>query len=92
MESNFESELIVKFPFPFFLTDTVANRVVYNRHKERVGLDGYVALLSSVTNAGKNWDLLLNITNGGLYFNEISCTDSLHCWAVLEGVDSLANG
>eukprot|EP00339_Tiarina_fusa_P023281 CAMPEP_0117029610 /NCGR_PEP_ID=MMETSP0472-20121206/21426_1 /TAXON_ID=693140 ORGANISM="Tiarina fusus, Strain LIS" /NCGR_SAMPLE_ID=MMETSP0472 /ASSEMBLY_ACC=CAM_ASM_000603 /LENGTH=368 /DNA_ID=CAMNT_0004737423 /DNA_START=90 /DNA_END=1196 /DNA_ORIENTATION=+ len=74
--------------------DATHQRVNFIKREDRaeeVDISGYVAILSAVTNEAKDWKILLNQTNAGLYFNEISCTDSNNCWAVLEGIDGFGN-
>jgi len=50
--------------------------------------DGYSGLISLVKDEGRTWTTLVNITNNGFYFNEISCVDQNNCWAVTEGVNT----
>lgn len=60
-----------------------------NKAKEAAAAtDGYSGLILAVTNEGRDWKTLVNITNEGFYFNEISCADQNNCWAVTEGVDA----
>jgi photosystem II stability/assembly factor-like uncharacterized protein len=86
--------------FPTSNTDTfsvprrISKHLVYNGTsiqikpdlKKRVGTDdGYQGVIMMATNAASNWQLMVNLTNMGLYFNQISCTDQNNCWAVCEG-------
>merc|ERR1711974_73690 len=71
--------------------NTLTNRYEINLDKAKMDnpiLDGYAGLISAVTNEGKDWKTLVNITNQGFYFNEISCVDENDCWAVTEGVNA----
>jgi len=47
--------------------------------------NGYQAVIAQATSAASQWNLLVNLTNQGLYFNQISCLDSMNCWATAEG-------
>ena len=63
--------------------DILENRVKFVRPESRA-TTGYIGLISSVTNEGKNWKLMVNETDQGIYFNEISCTDANTCWYVIK--------
>jgi len=52
---------------------------------------GYVGIIAKATNEASKWTTLVNLTNEGLYFNQISCTDQNNCWAVCEG-NNVTNG
>mmetsp|Transcript_263 Transcript_263/g.299 ORF Transcript_263/g.299 Transcript_263/m.299 type:complete len:387 (-) Transcript_263:27-1187(-) len=54
-------------------------------HPQQQANDGYQAIIAQATNEGKTWTTVLNMTNQGIYFNAISCTDAQHCWAAGEG-------
>jgi hypothetical protein len=80
--------LLANFPLTRHISfDLLSKRYRIERPARSADVTGYAALLSEVTNAGQNWTLLVNITDGGLYFNEISCVDQNNCWATLEGID-----
>merc|ERR1712137_234095 len=66
-------------------------RVILRSSPAQVDLTGYSAMISAVSNAGKDWKLVFNMTNQGLYMNEISCVDINTCWAVMEGIDASGN-
>lgn len=53
--------------------------------KQSTEIDGYSAFISLVTKEGSDWQLLVNITGQGFYFNEISCIDENNCWYVNNG-------
>jgi len=55
---------------------------------EGIGYQGVIAMASS---AASSWTTLVNLTNQGLYFNQISCVDQNNCWAVCEG-NNITNG
>ena len=74
---------MTEYPISSHLTfDIINNRVKYVRPESRA-TTGYIGLISSVTNEGKNWKLMVNETDQGIYFNEISCTDVNNCWYVV---------
>jgi len=81
-----------------FIDYPLNHRITLNRrtHEYKVNteefgnkmISGYSGILASVTNGGSDWNVLLNITGEGLYFNEISCTDVNNCWLCAEGIDN----
>eukprot|EP01095_Lingulamoeba_sp_RSL-Kostka_P007959 TRINITY_DN25_c2_g1_i1.p1 TRINITY_DN25_c2_g1~~TRINITY_DN25_c2_g1_i1.p1 ORF type:complete len:404 (+),score=196.09 TRINITY_DN25_c2_g1_i1:35-1213(+) len=70
------------------LTHTGSN-VVYKKYEPRADEPpaGYSGIIAQGTNGGSDWNLLVNITEQGLYFNQISCTDANNCWACAEGIN-----
>lgn len=46
---------------------------------------GYVGIIALATSEASQYQTLVNLTNQGLYFNQISCIDENNCWAVCEG-------
>jgi len=52
---------------------------------------GYAGLIAKVTNEGNDWQIMVNETNSGFYFEEISCVDNNNCWAVGQGIDNTGN-
>lgn len=65
-------------------------RVIRRPALEQVDLSGYSAMISAVSNAGQDWKLVLNMTNQGVYMNEISCVDVNTCWCVILAFSSSA--
>jgi hypothetical protein len=59
--------------------------------KKMVNPADYQGVIAKATSAASSWELLLNLTNDGLYFNQISCTDENTCWATCEG-NNVTNG
>jgi hypothetical protein len=57
----------------------------------RVNDSVYQGVIAKASSAASSWQLLVNLTNQGLYFNQISCTDENNCWAVCEG-NNMTNG
>jgi len=53
---------------------------------EKTNLTEFKAIVAMTTDGGKSWELLLNASGLGLYFNQISCPDADHCWVVGSGV------
>ena len=49
-------------------------------HSTAANVTGYQAILASATNNGKTFNTLINMTDQGVYFNQISCIDSQNCW------------
>jgi hypothetical protein len=51
----------------------------------------YQGVIAKATSGASSWQVLVNLTNEGLYFNQISCVDENNCWAVCEG-NNITNG
>jgi len=51
----------------------------------------YQGVIAKATNGASTWEVLVNLTNAGLYFNQISCIDQNNCWAACEG-NNITNG
>jgi hypothetical protein len=63
-------------------------KTIQRKNRQAVDeFDGYWGLIAQATNGGQNFKTLVNLTNEGLYFNQISCTDENNCWATAEGND-----
>jgi len=52
---------------------------------------GYRGIIAKASSGASQWDMLVSLKNTGVYFNQISCTDSLTCWATCEG-NNITNG
>jgi len=46
---------------------------------------GYQGIIAMATAEASTFTTLVNLTNQGLYFNQISCVDQNNCWATCEG-------
>jgi hypothetical protein len=60
-------------------------------HVPNANTIGYQGVIALATSAASSWQVLVNLTNQGLYFNQISCFDQNNCWAVCEG-NNITNG
>jgi hypothetical protein len=89
---------------PFSLPKKLSKHLVFTgksvelvRHRNNKRLPGqptppgYQGLIAKATSAASSWTTLVNLTNQGLYFNQISCTDQNNCWAACEG-NNITNG
>jgi len=61
------------------------------RLRTSVNPNAYSGVIALASSAASSWQLLVNLTNEGLYFNQISCVDQNNCWAVCEG-NNVTNG
>jgi len=59
--------------------------------KVRVNANDYEGVIAMASSGASMWKLMVNLTNEGLYFNQISCVDQNNCWAVCEG-NNVTNG
>jgi photosystem II stability/assembly factor-like uncharacterized protein len=90
----------------FVLPKRLSKHLVYNgrniqfvpdtkpyKHQVKNGYEeiGYQAVIAKATSGASSWQVLVNLTNQGIYFNQISCVDENNCWAVGEG-NNITNG
>jgi len=83
----------------FVVPKRLSKHLVYNGQniqfvpdtKHQVNSNLYQGVIAKATSGASQWQLLVNLTNQGLYFNQISCVDENNCWAVCEG-NNMTNG
>jgi len=62
-----------------------------NIHSQGIVPPGYQGVLALATSEASTWQTLINATNQGFYFNQISCLDQNNCWVTAEG-NNITNG
>jgi hypothetical protein len=83
----------------FSLPKRISKHLIYDgkrvqyvpQRKNKVDENDYQGVIAMATNSASDWQLLVNLTNQGLYFNQISCVDQNNCWATCEG-NNITNG
>jgi len=86
----------------FILPKRISKHIVYNGrnfqyvpetkpYKHQVNANLYQGVIAKATSGASQWQIMVNLTNQGLYFNQISCVDENNCWAVCEG-NNITNG
>jgi len=57
------------------------------RGRRSAAASGFVGIIAKTTDGGQTFQVSLNLTGQGVYFNEIDFADANNGWAVCEGVD-----